>query len=285
MDKNPINLSKIKQKPLLQTSPTKATTMQIKYGFRITHFQRQGVARPRNLILPRAFNFYSLCHLYDGTGWFWRPKQGIQTVPKGYGILITPDEIFDYASLKGNWIEDFICFDGPVANHLQQAGIITTGIIKIGKTRRLLPLLKQAIDPDKNNQINANILLQKFLIDLYLEQSTDTTNETETVINNLKQLLINQIHKWWTVEEMANTCGLSINHFRILFKKHTGIKPKAYVERLKMTYAGEQLCSTDNSIKHIAHSLGYQDSCHFSRVFKRIMGNSPSRYKELQLRA
>ena len=59
-----------------------------------------------------------------------------------------------------------------------------------------------------------------------------------------------------------------------------GVKPKVYVERLKINRAAEYLSSTDSSIAETALRFGYQDQYHFSRRFKVIMGVSPREYRK-----
>ena len=49
---------------------------------------------------------------------------------------------------------------------------------------------------------------------------------------------------------------------------------------MKMQRACELLDSTDKAIKVIAGEVGYQDAFYFSRIFKRIIGVSPQKYRE-----
>ena len=44
--------------------------------------------------------------------------------------------------------------------------------------------------------------------------------------------------------------------------------------------AKELLCNTNKSIKDISRMVGYTDSNYFARIFKRIVGEIPSKYRE-----
>lgn len=63
------------------------------------------------------------------------------------------------------------------------------------------------------------------------------------------------------------------------FKDRTGQSPIEFFINLKMEKACELLEGTDMHIKDIAERLGYDDPYYFSRVFKKIVGQSPSEHK------
>ena len=67
--------------------------------------------------------------------------------------------------------------------------------------------------------------------------------------------------------------------FAKIFKKHTGMLPKEYIEALKLRHAAGVLLSSPASIKDVAAQFGYRDPFHFSRRFKLKFGVSPERYR------
>ena len=83
----------------------------------------------------------------------------------------------------------------------------------------------------------------------------------------------------WSIEEMAEYCNLSVNHFRRIFSTQTGLNPKEYQNTIKIEHAKMLLCSSDMSISSISEKLGYSDQYHFSRRFKETTGFSPSKFK------
>ena len=84
-----------------------------------------------------------------------------------------------------------------------------------------------------------------------------------------------------TLVEMADHAGLSSSHFSTLFKQQTGYSPMDYFIHLKIQHASALLALTDKSVHEIAYEIGYQDPYYFSRIFKKVMGVSPQRYREL----
>lgn len=250
-----------------------------KNGFRISHFQRSVSYEALGELRPRIFNYYSLCHLIEGEGWYWAPGREVQYFSSGEGILATPGFVQSYGGYKSRFVEDFICFDGPVADFLFQSGVITNGIIEIGKVRRLLPVIKEALNVSDSGQISANGALISLLYDLYRENLNQRASNSLDGIDRLISKLSVSSELWWTVSEMAEFCNLSENHFRRLFRKRTGMGPKHYSDCLKMQIASEKLLSSQDALDTIAQQLGYIDRYHFSKVFKRIKGISPDLFR------
>ncbi|WP_052339659.1 AraC family transcriptional regulator [Gorillibacterium massiliense] len=65
-----------------------------------------------------------------------------------------------------------------------------------------------------------------------------------------------------------------------IFKKYAGMSILSYVHRLRIQRAQYLLRSSGQEIKEIAESVGFEDSYYFSRLFKRIVGASPTDYRK-----
>jgi len=226
---------------------------------------------------PRRFEFYSISHLIEGGGRCWIDGRGECPLLPGQLVVITPGTLNRYGGHGGKpYIEDSIRFTGPVADMLCNSGILRSGVCEFGPARKLLPIAEMIQDPSNDAQINANITLQKLLVDLYFEQRKSATpNPVEELIEAIKA----RPAHWWTVEEMAEFCNLSADQFRRNFHHHTGMRPKNYVEEFKLRLAAEMLLSSPLPITDVAARLGYRDPYHFSRRFKCFAGVSPEHYR------
>jgi AraC-like DNA-binding protein len=235
---------------------------------------------PRDSVHPRAFKFYSLSHLIEGKGWYWNRKtNSIITLESGQGILVSPDFVHFYSAAKTKYVEDAVCFNGIVADNLYRSGIIKDGIIDIGRSRKLLPIIELATSPSRDSQIKANAALQALLTELYFRNRNTTEENRLSLIEELLVKITETPEKTWAVNEMAEFCNLSINHFRRIFSSHTGLNPKLFIDTVKINKASEMLLSADKySISRISELLGYSDQYHFSRRFKAITGVSPLNY-------
>ena len=79
-----------------------------------------------------------------------------------------------------------------------------------------------------------------------------------------------------TVEAVARRCGVDRSHLFRLFKQHLQLSPQQYLIRLRLNKAEELLQTTSLSVSEVAFSCGFNDLCHFSRLFKRRFGVPPS---------
>jgi AraC-like DNA-binding protein len=82
------------------------------------------------------------------------------------------------------------------------------------------------------------------------------------------------------LKEISGHLGLSASHFSNIFRNKTGYAPIEYFSRLKIQRACQYLDLTDLRVKEISSLLGYDDPYYFSRVFNKIMGDSPRNYKK-----
>lgn len=228
----------------------------------------------------RYFQFYSLSHMYAGHGRVWLEPDREQDVQAGDCIIVTPRILNRYGGWADeSYCEDCINFCGPAADMLMRSAVLTSGVFHMGRIRKLLPILEYASSPSVDSQIRANIELQKLLTDIYFENRKHSIGEN-TLLDELLQNIQSHPEKWWSVKEMADMCNLSVDQMRRIFLKKTGVLPKLYVDRLKVTQAADFLIRSDCGIREVSEKFGYQDQYHFSRRFKALMGSSPLSYRK-----
>ncbi|MCA6106773.1 helix-turn-helix domain-containing protein [Bradyrhizobium cenepequi] len=83
-----------------------------------------------------------------------------------------------------------------------------------------------------------------------------------------------------TLADMAAAARLSRMHFAALFFRATGLTPHQYLLKQRVSTAQEMLRTTDKSIVDIALSVGFSTQAHFTTVFKRIVGQTPLKWRE-----
>ena len=79
--------------------------------------------------------------------------------------------------------------------------------------------------------------------------------------------------------DYAKLANFSKYHFIKLFKAEFNTTPQAYLTSLKIDKCKLLLMETDLKIKDIADLTGFNDALYMSKVFKKIVGTSPSNYR------
>ena len=82
-----------------------------------------------------------------------------------------------------------------------------------------------------------------------------------------------------SLSAVAKAVNTSSFYFCKLFRKVTGINFTDYVARLRIERAKNLLLNPNLRISEIAFEVGFQSLTHFNRVFKRILGESPTEYR------
>lgn len=82
------------------------------------------------------------------------------------------------------------------------------------------------------------------------------------------------------VAAMIERSGLATRTFKRRFRAATGYTPIEYVQTLRVEEAKHILETTPMSTDEIGAAVGYQDPSSFRRLFKRLTGVSPARYRQ-----
>ena len=86
------------------------------------------------------------------------------------------------------------------------------------------------------------------------------------------------IYRW----KLADSVHVSEDYLTRIFHKEMGLSLWDYLNRLRVFLAAKLLRQTDDTIRDIALSTGFQDHAYFSRVFKKIYGVSPGQIRKQQ---
>lgn len=82
-----------------------------------------------------------------------------------------------------------------------------------------------------------------------------------------------------TLSELADIAGLTPSYFCKAFKKSFGTSPLSYVQMKRIERAKDLMLGTDRPLAEIAFDCGLSDQAHFSRVFRKFPGQSPSQWR------
>jgi len=80
--------------------------------------------------------------------------------------------------------------------------------------------------------------------------------------------------------QVAKAVNTSTFYFCKMFKKATGLHFTQYLSRVRVEKAKNLLLNPNLRVSEIAYEVGFQSLTHFNRVFKKIVGQSPTAYRK-----
>ena len=123
-------------------------------------------------------------------------------------------------------------------------------------------------------------LLYQVLVLLYVKKQPKDPR-----LEGIMEVMQNNINNpEFDLSAAVDETGYCKGYFRKIFKDFTGVSPVNYFQEMRINYAISLMNQYDKSrtIKDIAASSGFRDPLYFSRIFKKITGQSPREYIQQQ---
>lgn len=105
-------------------------------------------------------------------------------------------------------------------------------------------------------------------------------NSEPPAITKAKQFIQEHQADEISLADVAKAVNTSTFYFCKMFKKTTGLNFTEYLARVRVEKARNLLLNPNLRISEVAFASGFQSLSHFNRVFRRIAGESPTRYRE-----
>ena len=104
-------------------------------------------------------------------------------------------------------------------------------------------------------------------------------NAEPPVIARAKEFIREHQAEHLSLGQVAKAVNKSAFYFCKIFKKLTGVNFTEYVPRVRIEKAKDLLLNPNLRVSEIAYEVGFRSLTHFNRVFKRILGQSPTEYR------
>lgn len=104
-------------------------------------------------------------------------------------------------------------------------------------------------------------------------------NTEPPVITRAKDFIKEHQTEELSLGQVAKAVNTSTFYFCKMFKKTTGINFTDYLSRVRIEKSKNLLLNPNLRVSEIAFEVGFQSLTHFNRVFKRILGQSPTQYR------
>ncbi|MCE0523888.1 MAG: helix-turn-helix domain-containing protein [Methylacidiphilales bacterium] len=104
-------------------------------------------------------------------------------------------------------------------------------------------------------------------------------NEESPMITRAKRYIGEHQAESLSLDQMAKALNVSTFYFCKMFKKATGLTFTDYLARTRIERAKNLLLNPHVRISEVAYDCGFISLTHFNRIFKRVMGKSPTEYR------
>ena len=225
----------------------------------------------------------------DGTVISFAPGQVVQVEPNGnesasaIGLLFHPDLI--HGTSLGRKIErySFFSYHDAEALHLSEREREQYLLIIESIKREL----RHDIDRHSKELLCDNIeMLLDQCLRFYDRQfitrekvNGDVLADFERILNAYFTEGVARNNGFPSVARMADELHFSVGYFGDLIKKETGQTAQQYIQNKIIHLAKEALLGTDLPVSEIALNLGFEYPQHFTRMFKKVTGKSPSEFR------
>lgn len=177
--------------------------------------------------------------------------------------------------------------------HLNESPILTLTKYK----EEFLSCCKEIEKEQRLHQLGHTFLLKslvmKLIILLYREMDTETAPpalDTLTFDSRDKQTIVQAIIDYMStyymddisLDHISKSMYLSPIYISKIFKEETGTSPINYLIQIRLNKAKELLQTQKLPINLVAKSVGYNDAYHFSKLFKKYFGLSPSKVQPIK---
>lgn len=104
-------------------------------------------------------------------------------------------------------------------------------------------------------------------------------NAEPPVITRAKEFIQEHQTENLRLGHVAKAVNTSTFYFCKMFKRVTGINFTDYLSRVRIEKSKNLLLNPNLRVSEIAFEVGFQSLTHFNRVFKKILGQSPTEYR------
>ena len=102
---------------------------------------------------------------------------------------------------------------------------------------------------------------------------------TKDFVKAVKDYIDENYQEQLSLQNLANRFYINKEYLTKLFKETYGYTVNGYISHVRISRAKELLRFTDMTVSEIGYAVGIADENYFSRVFKRVEGISPSKYR------
>ncbi len=229
-------------------------------------------------------------HYIAGGRWDFRMEDRIYRIAPGNLILLPPFMLHVVrpvdSSKLAQYVIHFELFEA--LSDLKSLPMVVS--IPLNEQKRIAELFSKVKREWKSTEpgselIAAGILTQ--FLGIYRRYSSETVISSQSsscgwqnIEKGIRFMHANYQKPGITIEEVSRNAGQSMPYFCKLFKDYIGMPPLQYLNQHRISCAKELMIKSTMNLSEIAEKTGFSSIYNFSKVFKKVCGESPSAWIE-----
>lgn len=217
--------------------------------------------------------------VYVCEGMYYCTAQGIELEVRQGETLVVPAYVYHNIEMKNpgllHWAHVSLSVNGNIFSSRRTEPYIIDGAasLKIGWCLENLNSISSLKD-----DLRRNILKDRYISELFdIVLSVNTQLHPPRELEHIYNLIRCSPGEKYTLSMLSKLSNMSERSFEQKFKAEYHKSPMQYVSECRIMSAIFLLLK-GKSVKDVASQMGYYDTYHFSRQFKKAIGISPSEY-------
>ena len=141
-------------------------------------------------------------------------------------------------------------------------------------------MAKRCFQHNLNDALQASQLLYAVLLEFLAYEGSSSDHPDYAKIEVSMEFARAHMDQDIGIQEMAASAKLSRHHYSREFKKICGTSPAAWLNKQRIHHAADLLRENNLNMHTIAQACGFSDVNYFGKVFLRIQGTSPGKYRD-----
>lgn len=227
---------------------------------------------PKWRMKPHSHPFHELIVVVDGKMWVEQGGVSISAV-EGDLLLYPAGSVHAERSDRARPLESlFIAFEC--------AGFDGRKLGRISDERGRVRQMARWIYEDGHASSPASLYVRQAVMLAVLAEILRTDgSEDRPLVASVRRYIAEHLEEKLTLGRLGNAAGLSKYHFLRAYRKATGRTPMQDVRAIRANYARELILGTNLPLKDIAPRAGLGNEYSMSRLFRRLFGTPPGRYR------
>lgn len=207
----------------------------------------------------------------------------------GCAVLLAPNTPYSYGNPKGEYVDDWLHFavDDPALD--QKLGETANKVFPLEDSRIFSWCIDQIIweatySPPEMAGENTEALFQLLFNHLFYSYRTKEAHGAprpyQSELRAMRLEVLSAYQEPLSAKEYAARLHMSESYFQHLYTEYFGVSFHRDVIANRIERAKELLLTTDLPLTDVAEQCGYGSEVHFHRQFKKLVGDTPAKYRE-----